>query len=95
MVAIPKPPRTPQLSPAADFHPAPSPETCARGRDPRHGQRMSRARVLLLNSALGPLDYRVPREMAVEPLAAPEADRRRIRAPEYDPLILERMKLGD
>ncbi len=28
---------------------------------------MSRARVLLLNSALGPLDYRVPREMAVEP----------------------------
>ena len=28
---------------------------------------MSRARVLLLNSALGPLDYRVPREMSVEP----------------------------
>jgi primosomal protein N' (replication factor Y) len=28
---------------------------------------MSRARVLLLNSALGPLDYRVPREMMVEP----------------------------
>ena len=28
---------------------------------------MSRARVLLLNSALGPLDYRVPREMTVEP----------------------------
>lgn len=28
---------------------------------------MSRARVLLLNSALGPLDYRVPREMQVEP----------------------------
>src|ERR1700753_1489107 len=28
---------------------------------------MSRARVLLLNSALGPLDYRVPREMHVEP----------------------------
>jgi len=28
---------------------------------------MSRARVLLLNAALGPLDYRVPREMAVEP----------------------------
>lgn len=32
---------------------------------------------------------------AVEPLTAPEPDRRRIRAPEYDPLILERMKLGD
>lgn len=31
----------------------------------------------------------------VEPLTAPEPDRRRIRAPEYDPLILERMKLGD
>jgi primosomal protein N' (replication factor Y) len=28
---------------------------------------MSRARVLLLNAALGPLDYRVPREMQVEP----------------------------
>ena len=28
---------------------------------------MSRARVLLLNSALGPLDYRVPHGMAVEP----------------------------
>ncbi|NEI73712.1 phenylacetic acid degradation protein PaaY [Rhizobium lusitanum] len=33
--------------------------------------------------------------VAVEPLTAPEPDRRRIRAPEYDPLILERMKLGD
>jgi len=30
-----------------------------------------------------------------EPLSAPEPDRRRIRAPEYDPLILERLKLGD
>ena len=28
---------------------------------------MSRARVLLLNPALGPLDYRVPRDMSVEP----------------------------
>ena len=28
---------------------------------------MSRARVLLLNPALGPLDYRVPHDMAVEP----------------------------
>ena len=28
---------------------------------------MSRARVLLLNAALGPLDYRVPHGMAVEP----------------------------
>ncbi|PKP93257.1 MAG: primosomal protein N' [Alphaproteobacteria bacterium HGW-Alphaproteobacteria-16] len=28
---------------------------------------MSRARVIVLNSALGPLDYRVPRGMAVEP----------------------------
>jgi phenylacetic acid degradation protein len=32
--------------------------------------------------------------VAAEPLTAPEPDRRRIRAPEYDPLILERMKLG-
>lgn len=31
----------------------------------------------------------------VEPLAAPEPNRRRIRAPDYDPLILERLKLGD
>jgi phenylacetic acid degradation protein len=30
-----------------------------------------------------------------EPLNAPEPDRRRIRAPDYDPLILERLKLGD
>ncbi|HEY0115744.1 MAG TPA: primosomal protein N', partial [Allosphingosinicella sp.] len=28
---------------------------------------MSRARVILLNAALGPLDYRVPEGMAVEP----------------------------
>jgi primosomal protein N' (replication factor Y) (superfamily II helicase) len=28
---------------------------------------MSRARVLLLNSALGPLDYRVPQGMTVAP----------------------------
>ena len=28
---------------------------------------MSRARVLVLNSALGPLDYRVPHGMTVEP----------------------------
>jgi phenylacetic acid degradation protein len=33
--------------------------------------------------------------VAVEPLMAPEPERRRIRAPEYDPLVLERMKLGD
>ncbi|SCB19171.1 transferase hexapeptide repeat family protein [Rhizobium hainanense] len=32
--------------------------------------------------------------VAAEPLTAPEPDRRRIHAPEYDPLILERMKLG-
>jgi phenylacetic acid degradation protein len=30
-----------------------------------------------------------------EPLAAPEPGRRRVRAPEYDPLIVERLKLGD
>ena len=30
-----------------------------------------------------------------EPLAAPEPDRRRVRAPDYDPLIVERLKLGD
>jgi phenylacetic acid degradation protein len=29
------------------------------------------------------------------PLPAPEADRRRVRAPDYDPLIVERLKLGD
>lgn len=30
-----------------------------------------------------------------EPLAKPERDRRRVRAPDYDPLFLERMKMGD
>ena len=30
-----------------------------------------------------------------EPLAAPEPGRRRVRAPDYDPLIAERLKLGD
>jgi phenylacetic acid degradation protein len=30
-----------------------------------------------------------------EPLSAPEPDRRRVRAPDYDPLIFERLKLGD
>ena len=34
---------------------------------PPYGRRMSRARVLVLNSALGPLDYRVPYGMTVEP----------------------------
>lgn len=34
---------------------------------------MTRARVLLLNAALGPLDYRVPRGMAVEPGSIVEA----------------------
>jgi phenylacetic acid degradation protein len=29
------------------------------------------------------------------PLAAPEPDRRRVRAPDYDPLVTERLKLGD
>ncbi|MGG6892612.1 transferase hexapeptide repeat family protein [Rhizobium sp. BR 315] len=30
-----------------------------------------------------------------EPLAAPEPNRQRVRAPQYDPLILARLKLGD
>ena len=30
-----------------------------------------------------------------EPLAAPEPGRRRVRAPDFDPLIVERLKLGD
>ncbi|WP_244919896.1 hypothetical protein [Rhizobium grahamii] len=30
-----------------------------------------------------------------EPLTVPETDRRRIKAPDYDPLILERLKFGD
>ena len=30
-----------------------------------------------------------------EPLAAPEPDRRRVRAPDYDPLVAARLKLGD
>ena len=30
-----------------------------------------------------------------EPLAAPEPGRRRVRAPDYDPLIVERLKPGD
>ncbi len=34
---------------------------------PHMARMSSRARVLVLNSALGPLDYRVPRELAVEP----------------------------
>ncbi len=33
----------------------------------RHMDAMSRARVLVMNSALGPLDYRVPHGMTVEP----------------------------
>lgn len=30
-----------------------------------------------------------------EPLNAPEAGRRRVRAPDYDPLVMDRLKLGD
>lgn len=33
--------------------------------------------------------------VAAEPLAEPEPDRRRVAAPAYDPLFLERLKLGD
>ena len=33
--------------------------------------------------------------VATEPLSRLEPNRRRIRAPEYDPLILERLKFGD
>jgi phenylacetic acid degradation protein len=29
------------------------------------------------------------------PLVAPEPDRRRVRAPDFDPLVVERLKLGD
>lgn len=32
---------------------------------------------------------------AAEPLPAPEPGRRRVRAPDYDPLIAERLKFGD
>lgn len=32
---------------------------------------------------------------ATTPLPAPEPGRRRVRAPDYDPLIMERLKLGD
>lgn len=32
--------------------------------------------------------------VATAPLSEPEPDRRRIRAPEYDPLVLERLKFG-
>jgi phenylacetic acid degradation protein len=37
-----------------------------------------------------------PHKLApAQPLPAPEPNRRRIRAPDYDPLIVERLKLGD
>lgn len=45
-----------------------APETIAQSGPARYrGHIMNRARILLLNSALGALDYRVPANMAVEP----------------------------
>ena len=40
---------------------------CLKGPEPASGSPMKRARVVTLNAALGPLDYRVPEGMAVQP----------------------------
>ena len=40
---------------------------CLKGPEPASASPMKRARVVTLNAALGPLDYRVPEGMAVQP----------------------------
>ena len=58
---------------------------------------MSRARVILLNAALGPLDYRVPHGMQVEPgsiVAAPLGPRQLIGAA-WEPERLQTEEVGD
>ena len=51
--------------------------------DPRH--RRYQRLALEAHAKLAPAD----------PLTAPEPGRRRVRAPDYDPLVVERLKLGD
>jgi len=58
---------------------------------------MTRARILLLNAALGPLDYRVPRGMSVEPgsiVVAPLGPRQMIGVV-WEPDRLETEEVGD
>ncbi|HET9428589.1 MAG TPA: primosomal protein N', partial [Allosphingosinicella sp.] len=58
---------------------------------------MSRARVILLNAALGPLDYRVPHGMAVEPgsiVLAPLGPRQLVGAV-WEPERLQTEEVGD
>ena len=58
---------------------------------------MSRARVILLNAALGPLDYRVPQGMQVEPgsiVVAPLGPRQLIGAV-WEPERLQTEEVGD
>ena len=58
---------------------------------------MSRARVILLNAALGPLDYRVPHGMAVEPgsiVVAPLGPRQLV-GTVWDPERLQTEEVGD
>jgi primosomal protein N' (replication factor Y) len=58
---------------------------------------MSRARLILLNAALGPLDYRVPGDMAVEPgsvVVAPLGPRQLVGVV-WDPDRLEAAEVGD
>ena len=58
---------------------------------------MSRARVILLNAALGPLDYRVPQGMAVEPgsiVLAPLGPRQIVGAV-WEPERLKAEEVGD
>ena len=58
---------------------------------------MSRARVLLLNAALGPLDYRIPYGMSVEPgsiVLAPLGPRQ-ITGVVWEPDRLETEEVGD
>ncbi len=58
---------------------------------------MDRARVILLNAALGPLDYRVPKGMAVEPgsvVLAPLGPRQ-VTGVVWDPERLDSEEVGD
>src|SRR5688572_9615917 len=60
-------------------------------------QAMTRARVILLNAALGPLDYRVPQGMAVEPgsiVVAPLGPRQLVGAV-WEPERAQTEEIGD
>ena len=79
----------------AKIRPAASPSAPPPGSSASSPTRRSTGRPAApASTSASPLEAR-DKLAPAEPLAAPEPGRRRVRAPDYDPLIVERLKLGD